>query len=230
MTTEPPNPGPPYSGPPEYEVQPYPQQSYPGQPYPAQPYPQQPQSLYPAQPYPGQPYPQQPNQPGYAGPQPYGQPYGVPPYPAPYAPWLRPPPRPLDFGKIGAGIAGIGALLLVISLLVLPWYDIDGGLTSSDVHAKIADFGDVGNSFASAYHGGLAWFLLVICAAGAGLACLPRRGLSLGFRIATPIAAGLAALMTLGSSELVDPSYLSSDQDQYYLNHASWGFWLAWLR
>jgi LPXTG-motif cell wall-anchored protein len=186
-----------------------PQQPSYGQPYPNQP--------YPGQPYPGQPYPQPGYPTGYY-PVPYAQPY--PGYPGP------PPPVPLDFGIVGASIAAVGFVASVIALLALPWYDVSGGLTSSDVHTRLQDYGDVANGLSSAYHGGLAWSLLLLCAAGAALACLPRRGLSFGFRIATPIVAGITALITFGSADLIDPTYSTDAENSYWFHHLDGGFWI----
>jgi hypothetical protein len=157
--------------------------------------------------------------PGYAYPQ-YGYPppgYGYPPPP--------PPPRPrLSFGVVAAALAGVGFLLMVIALLALPWFSVDGGLTTGDVRSQLDDSGDLASDLSVAYFSWFSWTLLLLSAACALGAALPRHGLSLAFRIAGPILAGFAVLFTVGAMELTNSVY---DDNTYYFAHLAAGFWVA---
>jgi hypothetical protein len=169
--------------------------------------------------------------PPYARPPDGGQPWPTPPgyYPpgsAPgYAVAAPPPPRPvLGFGVLSAALAGFGALLLTADLLILPWYSLDGGLTTSDVRGRLGGFGAVANELSVAYFTWLGWLLVIVALGCALAAALPIAGLSLAFRIAGPIVAGFAALFTVGAAQLIDTTY---GDDTYYLDHVSTGFWFA---
>src|SRR5579885_2435426 len=76
-----------------------------------------------------------PGPPGFAPP-PYSPPNGGP------APAAAPV---LEFGVVGAGLAGFGALLVVLAQLVLPWYSLDGGLRSDGVRERLGSLGSLAN-------------------------------------------------------------------------------------
>jgi hypothetical protein len=166
--------------------------------------------------------------PPYAYPPPPGYGYAAYAYPPPgygygYPPAPRQRPR-LAFGMVGTGIAGVGFLLVAVSLLALPWFGVDGGLTASDVRALLAERGDIANEFSVSYFSWFSWVLLLVSTACAVTASLPWYGLSLAFRIAGPIVAGFAVLFTLGSIELTNYAYADNT---YYFEHLSAGFWVA---
>jgi hypothetical protein len=183
---------------------------------------------------------------GYTPPPPYGRPdqsapvpppYGYPPpgygypgygYPPPGYGYAPAPPRPrLSFGVVAVSVAGLGFLLLVISLLGLPWFSIGDGLTTSDVRGVLADQGDLANDLSVSYFSWFSWALVLMSAGCAVVAALPRAGLSLAFRIAGPIVAGFAVLFTLGAMELTNSVYLNDIDSTYYFEHLGTGFWVA---
>lgn len=176
---------------------------------------------------------------GYTPPPPYARPpddrpptaypYTYPAYGYPPPGYYPPPPRPrpqLSFGVTGTSIAALGALLLLVALLGLPWLSIDGGLTTGDIRSRLDDMGDVANDLSVSYFSWFAWTLVVLSAGCAVTAAIPRAGLSLAFRIAGPIVAGFAALFTAGAMALTDEVYADST---IYYEHLDTGFWVALL-
>jgi hypothetical protein len=161
----------------------------------------------------------------YPTPQGYGyQPYGYPPPAYGYG-YPPPAPRPrLSFGVVAVGLAGLGFLLLVVALIGLPWFSVDGGLTTGDIRDRLDASGDIANDLSVSYFSWFSWALVLLATGCAVLAALPRAGLSLAFRIAGPILAGFAVLFTLGAMELTDAVY---DDNTYYFEHLTTGFWVA---
>jgi hypothetical protein len=181
-----------------------------------------PQQYPPAAGY-GSPYPAPPGYPHVAYPPPPG--YGAAP-----GGYYRPPqpPPPLAFGTVPAGLAGLGALLVVVSLLGLPWFALEGqSLTTGDIRGLLDDYGDLASGLAVAYFSWLSWLLLVVAAGSAVAAALPNAGLSLAFRIAGPITSGFAVLLTVGAIELKNSIYASDDDYSRYFDSVSAGFWTA---
>jgi hypothetical protein len=180
------------------------------------------------------------SQAGYPPPDGHGQPYAPPPgYPyAGYPPpgYLLPPPSDvstrapatLAFGVVPAALAALGALLVVIALLGLPWYTPDGeSLTTGDVRGILDDYGDLASGLSVAYFSWLSWLLLLAAAGSAVAAALPMAGLSLAFRIAGPIISGFAVLLSFGAIELKDSVYTTGEDYGRYFDTLSAGFWTA---
>ena len=180
---------------------------------------------------------------GYTPPPPYARPEQAAPVPPPYAyppppgygyaPYGYPPPgygyppQPgprLSFGIVAVSLAGAGFLLLVVALLALPWFSVNGGLTTGDVRSLLEDRGDIANDLSVSYFSWFSWTLGLGSAGCAALAALPRAGVSLAFRIAGPIVAGFAVLFTLGAMELTNAVYADNT---YYFEHLGAGFWVA---
>lgn len=174
-----------------------------------------------------------PQSPGY----PYGPPPGYPTYAVPpgyvavpaYYPVPAPPPPPLAFGVVAAGIATAGAVLLMISLLGLPWFSggPNGDLTTGDIRAVLDNYGQAANGFSVAYFSWLAWVLLILSAGCAVAAALPIRGVSLAFRIAGPIVAGFAVLLSFSAIELTSSLYSTNGTYSGYFDRLTVGFWIA---
>lgn len=157
----------------------------------------------------------------------YGPPVGYPGYP--YPPGHPPAPRPqLQFGLIAAGLAGLGAAMVLLALVGLDWYSFQGGQSVADVRHLLDGTGTAANGLAVAYYSWLGWSLLVLSAVSAGIAALPVHGLSLAFRITGPILAGLAVLFTAGSVELTNSDLAGNDALRaFYYDHVALGFWIA---
>lgn len=182
---------------------------------------------------------------GYTPPPPYARPQEPAPVPSPYAyppppgygyapygypppgygyGYPPPPPPRLTFGVVGAALATLGFLLVVVALLALPWFSFRGGLTTGDIRSLLDDNGDLANDLSVSYFSWFSWVLVLLSAGCAIVAALPRNGLSLAFRIAGPIVAGFAVLFTLGSMELTNSVYADNT---YYFEHLGAGFWVA---
>ncbi len=123
-------------------------------------------------------YPSQPAPPVWSQPsQPYGGPQaGPPPTPPMHHAYGAAGPRRTSAKSanvIGLGIAGFGALLLLIAFAGVDWYSIPGNTSSTSVSAMHAAASSAGASFASTFFGGLDWLLIVLTVGAAVLACLP---------------------------------------------------------
>jgi hypothetical protein len=167
---------------------------------------------------------------------PYGPPPGYPPYTLPpgyvavpaYYPVPAPAP-PLAFGVVAAALAAAGAVLVMISLLGLPWFSggSNGDLTTGDIRVVLDNYGQAANGFSVAYFSWLAWVLLIVSAGCAVAAALPIRGVSLAFRIAGPIVAGFALLLSFSAIELTSSLYSTSGTYSGYFDQLTVGFWTA---
>ena len=191
-------------GPPTGQQPAYGQPAY-GQPAYGQPAYQQ-QSAY------GQPvYGQQPA---------YGQPaYG---YPAGRAPVSA------QFGVVGAAIAAVGAILLIISFTALSWFsDFGGSSHVSDIHRILAESSSFAGGVAKVYFGWLSWVLLVVVVVAALLANLPSPAAT-AFRILGPIVAAAAIALTFVAINLSGASAgPGAPAYSEYLKHAWLGFYFA---
>lgn len=188
-----------------------------------QPYGQQPD---PSQhPY-GQPEGQYPQQPGY-GPGPGQQPYGPPGarYSAVANAYGDPVGSGAKFGVVGATLAGIGAVLLVIAFTAVQWFTQFGvGSGSfSDVHDSIGNGGGGVSGVADSYFSWLAWLLAIAAVVVAIVANMPSPA-SGPLRALGAILAAAAIAVTFFAIRLT-PARAYTD----YLKHVRIGFYLALL-
>ncbi len=184
-----------------------------GDPYRAeqQPYGQQPQY--------GQP---QYSQPQYPQQQPYGQQQGGR-YSAAANAYGAPIGSGAQFGVVGVTLAGIGFILLIISLTAVTWFKLTGSSTGFS-------FSDVGNTLdanpgaaglASAYFSWLAWTLAIV-----GLL------VAVGANLPSPASGPLRALGAVIAAAAIAFSFLAirlTDGEAYSdaISHANVGFYLA---
>jgi hypothetical protein len=166
--------------------------------------------------------------PGYGYPPAHGYPYQwqYAAYRATASPSRR--RQQLQFGLVAAALAGFGAAMVLIAFVGLDWYSFQGGQTVGDVRHVLDGTGQAANGLAVAYYSWFGWVLLVLCTTAAGIAALPIYAVSLTFRIAGSIVAGLAVLFTVGSVELTSSQLSAEDAVQtFYYEHVSAGFWVA---
>lgn len=128
------------------------------------PYGQPPQYGESGDPY-GQPQYGQSGQPPYGGLQ-YGQP---PHYSATANAYGDPIGSGAKFGVVGATLAGVGFILLIISFTALDW--VKGGVSFSDLN-NAADRLDV-PGLTKSYFSYLGWLLAILLVVVAIVACLP---------------------------------------------------------
>ncbi len=185
----------------------------------------------------GDPYPaeQAPyGQPGYGQQQPYGQQptYGQPGY-AQQPPAGRysaaanaygaPIGSGAQFGVVGVTLAGIGFILLIISLTAVTWYKITGsssGFSFSDV-GNTLDASPSASGLASAYFSWLAWTLVIV-----GLV------VAIGANLPSPASGPLRALGAVVAAAAIAFSFLAirlTNGAAYSdaISHANVGFYLA---
>ncbi len=172
------------------------------------------------------------------------QPYGQPPYgqqqpygQQPYAPQGQPQGRysaaanaygaPVgsgaQFGVVGVTLAGIGFILLIISLTAVTWVKLPGsstGFSFSDVGNTLDSSGGA-SGLASAYFGWLAWTLAIV-----GLL------VAVGANLPSPASGPLRALGAVIAAAAIAFSFLAirlSDGEAYSdaISHANVGFYLA---
>jgi hypothetical protein len=138
------------------------------------------------------------------------------------------------FGVIGAAIAALGAVLLIIAFTVTNWYDGKNGNSHfGDLHKALTqlDKSNRANSLAVIYFGWLAWVLLAVGVIAAVLANLPSP-LS-GVMRGVGALIGLAgAGLTLGAIKLTKDASAAAASGSLadygdYIKHSSVAFWLA---
>ena len=124
---------------------------------------------------------------------------------------------------IGTTLAGVGAILLVISLTALPWFrDFGVGSGSfSDVHTALDRLGSQAAGLADSYFSWLAWLLAIVSVVVAILANLP-----------SPASGPLRALGAVVAAAAIAISFFAiqlSSTGSYteYLKHAHIGFYFA---
>lgn len=177
--------------------------------------------------------------------QPQG-PYGQPPYGQPqYSQYGQPQPEefaqfgemgPMTtrfamvdpgpserFGIVGAVLAAVGAVLLIVSFTAASWFDTNGLASFNRVHQALGIAGSLGRAsgLATAYFSWLAWVLLVAGVLLALLALAPNP-LSGVLRITGALVGLLGVALTFGAIQLA-PGTGYRD----WLGHVSAGFWLA---
>jgi hypothetical protein len=173
----------------------------------------------------------------YGPPPGYGPPYGPPPGPPPMGPvttqFARIDPGPSQaFGVVGAAVAVVGAVLLVVAFTAVSWFSGDGGTggssSFSNVHQALDQVPGLREVTANAYFSWLGWVLLVVAVGAALVANVPTIGPP--FRVIAPIVALGSIVVTFVAIKLLkDSDQLGSDYQGYttYLKHASTGFYLA---
>lgn len=126
------------------------------------------------------------------------------------------------FGVVGATLAGIGAILLIIALTAVNWVSTSGNSASfSDVHDAL-DANPAGAAgVASAYFSWLAWLLTIVTVIVAICANLP-----------SPASGPLRALGAVLAAAAIAFTFLAirlSSTGSYgdYISNASVGFYLA---
>jgi hypothetical protein len=194
-------------------TQPYGQEPVGGQPEYGPPYGQQPQYGQP-QPQYGQPQYQQQGYPGYQQPNDrraavanaYGAPIG----------------SGAKFGVVGATFAGVGLILLIISLVALDWFG-DGVLRNgqfSDLHRLVND-NPGATGLASAYFSWLGWVLVIASFVIAVAATLPSPAAG-PLRALGAVIAAAAIAFTFFAIQLSDGTAYSQ-----FIKHAAIGFYFA---
>lgn len=179
------------------------------------------------------PYGQDPTQPQYGRPSPEFQQPG-PGYPQqPYGPpgarysavanaYGEPVGSGAKFGVVGATLAGVGAVLLVISFTALEWFaKFTGSGSFGDVHDQLDANPGQASGLASAYFSWLAWTLAVASVIVAILANLP-----------SPASGPLRALGAVLASAAIAVSFFAlrlANGGAYgdYIKQARIGFYFA---
>ena len=130
-----------------------------------------------------------------------------------------------QFGVVGATLAGIGFILLIIALTAVTWFK-QGGVS--------ATFGDLSNTLdsnsnaggiASAYYGWLAWTLAVVGVIVAIAANLPSPASGPLRALGAVLAAAAIAFTFLSVQLTTSTTFGYSD----YFKHVNIGFYLAVL-
>jgi hypothetical protein len=186
-----------------------------GDPYRDQP--QQAQQGY------GQQSGQQYGQQGYGQPQ-YGQPqYGQQPrYSAAANAYGAPVGSGARFGVVGATLAGVGAVVLIIALTAVNWVSGNGSsATFSDVHDALDANSAGAAGVASAYFSWLAWLLTIVTVIVAICANLPSPASGPLQALGAVLAAAAIAFTFLAIRLSTGGSYSN------YISNASVGFYLA---
>jgi hypothetical protein len=125
------------------------------------------------------------------------------------------------FGVVGATLAGIGGVLLVIAFTALNWTNAAGSSTFGDLSDTL-DVNGAANGLARNYFGWLGWLLAVLVVLVAVLANLP-----------SPVSGPLQALGAVGAAAGIAVTFFAinfySDGQAYtdYLKHARLGFYFA---
>jgi hypothetical protein len=138
----------------------------------------------------------------------------------------------LGFGVVGALIAAVGAVTVIVAFSALDWFTKNSITRGSNAHTHFSDIHQLLNvadtiaaGTAKVYFAWLGWALLVVVAAFALLANLPSP-LTNAFRIVGAIAAAAAIAVTFAAIKLVDTSASAADYSDF-LKHASIGFYAA---
>lgn len=171
-----------------------------------------------------QPYGQEPGDP-YGQPQPqYGQPgypAGDPRRAAVANAYGDPIGSGAKFGVVGATLAGVGGVLLVIAFTAVDWLDLKPSSSFSDIHDRLAADSTGATGVADTYFSWLGWVLVIAVVVIAIAASLPTPA-SGPLRALGAIVAAAAIALTFFAIQLSDGVAYSS-----FIKHASVGFYLA---
>jgi hypothetical protein len=176
-----------------------------------------------------QPYGQDPGDPYRQPQQPYGQPqYGQPGYPpgdqrraAVANAYGDPIGSGAKFGVVGATLAGVGGVLLIIAFTAVDWLSLGGSISFSDIHDRLAQNSTGSTGVADTYFSWLGWVLVVAVVVIAIAANLPSPA-SGPLRAFGAIVAAAAIALTFFAIQLSDGLAYSS-----FIKHAAAGFYLA---
>lgn len=159
----------------------------------------------------------------YGAPQPYGPPGAR--YSAVANAYGEPVGSGAKFGVAGATLAGVGAVLLVLSFTALQWFSKFGVGTGTfgDVHDALGAGAGQAAGLADAYFSWLAWTLGVVAVVVAILANLPSAAAG-PLRALGAVLAAAAIAVTFFALRLGDSAAYSD-----YLKHARIGFYFALL-
>lgn len=133
-----------------------------------------------------------------------------------------------SFGTLGAILAIVGAILVVVSFTVLDWFEKQSlnGLSSShfsDVHRVLEEAGGLAAGTSKLYFAWLGWAMVVVVAVLALVANMPSPLATL-FRIIGAVAGAAAIGVTFLAIKLASvPTPAYSD----YIKHARLGFYFA---
>lgn len=170
----------------------------------------------------GQP-PAQFEQPQYGAPgqQPYGQPGGR--YSAVANAYGEPVGSGAKFGVVGATLAGIGAVLLVIAFTAVQWFSAFGigSGTFPDVHDGLDAGSSQAAGVADSYFSWLAWLLAIVAVVVAIVANLPSPASGPLRALGAVIAAAAIAISFFAIKLGTTGAYTD------YLKHARLGFYFA---
>jgi hypothetical protein len=133
-----------------------------------------------------------------------------------------------SFGVIGAAIAVVGAILLVVGFTAVNWYSGGGDSKVSNIRATIDVFGsDSVTGSAKVYFGWLGWALVIVAVLAAVGAVTPTIGGP--FRVVAIVVSVAGIIMTFLAIELtksgIDLGVATGYSD--YLKHARLGFYFA---
>lgn len=137
------------------------------------------------------------------------------------------------FGLVGAGIAAIGAIVLIVAFTAINWFDGSGDSHFGDLHklAGALDDKNLASSWSVVYFGWLSWVLLAVGFIVAILANLPSplsailRGLGVLIGL-VGIALTFAAIKLTKSAAAAQQAGSPPNYGDYF-KHVSIGFWLA---
>jgi hypothetical protein len=125
------------------------------------------------------------------------------------------------FGVVGATLAGIGAVLLIISFTAVDWFSNGGPSQFNDIHDALSSNSRGATGLAQAYFSWLGWTLLVIVVLVAIAASLPSAA-SGPLRAFGAVVAAAAIAVTFFAIQVFDGTPYTQ-----YIKHASIGFYLA---
>jgi hypothetical protein len=127
-----------------------------------------------------------------------------------------------QFGVVGATLAGIGFILLIISFTAVTWFKQGGASASfSDISSTLDNSGAASGP-ASAYFGWLAWTLAIVGVVVAVAANLPSPA-SGPLRALGAVLAAAAIAFTFLAIRLTS----TGSSYTFYLSHTNVGFYLA---
>lgn len=135
------------------------------------------------------------------------------------------------FGAVGATVAVLGAVLLVVAFTVVDWFTHatdDGPSHFSDIHnlVKRLEHVNAANSVSSAYFSWLGWVLLGVAVLAAILACAPG-STSTPFKVIGVLAALAGIVLTFVAIDIVKSGTSGAPSYSDYLKHSRLGFYLA---
>lgn len=137
-----------------------------------------------------------------------------------------------SFGTLGAILAIVGAILVVVSFTVLDWFDKQSlnGLSSShfsDVHRVLNEAGGLAAGTSKLYFAWLGWALVIVVAVLALVANMPSPLATL-FRVIGAVAGAAAIGVTFLAIKLASaPAGAPAPAYSDYIKHARLGFYFA---